>query len=96
MRKRIVSSLGNIASPSAGSQWIDLGQIATVEVTSEDPKFPIKSAFDDDSGPDWPASQKGEQQIRLIEIRFRQCGGRYNCTFWSQRSTACRNSPFDG
>jgi hypothetical protein len=45
---------------------MDLGQIATVEVTSEDPAFPIESVFSSKSGPGWRASQKGEQQIRLI------------------------------
>jgi len=45
---------------------MDLGQIATVEVTSEDPDFPIESALIADGGPGWRASQKGEQQIRLI------------------------------
>lgn len=66
MRKRIVSSVGTIASPAPGSHWMDLGQIATVEVTSEDPRFPIESVFTTDGGPGWRASQKGEQQIRLI------------------------------
>ena len=45
---------------------MDLGQIATVEVASEDPAFPIESVFSNDGGPGWRASQKGEQQIRLI------------------------------
>jgi hypothetical protein len=45
---------------------MDLGQIATVEVTSEDPDFPIESVFTTDGGTGWRASQKGEQQIRLI------------------------------
>jgi hypothetical protein len=45
---------------------MDLGPIATVEVTSEDPNFPIESAFSANGGPGWRASQKGEQQIRLI------------------------------
>jgi hypothetical protein len=45
---------------------LDLGEIATVEVTSEDPAFPIESAFSAAGGPGWRASQKGEQQIRLI------------------------------
>ena len=45
---------------------MDLGQIATVEVTSEDPSFPIESAFSANSGVGWRASQKGEQQVRLI------------------------------
>jgi hypothetical protein len=44
---------------------MDLGRIATVEVTSEDPDFPIESAFSADGG-GWRASQKGEQRIRLV------------------------------
>ncbi len=66
MRKRIVSSDRTIAGPGPGSQWLDLGQLATVEVTSEDPNFPIESVFSANGGPGWRASQKGEQQIRLI------------------------------
>ena len=46
--------------------WLDLDQIATVEVTSEDPSFPIESAFSPNGGPGWRASQKGAQQIRII------------------------------
>ena len=45
---------------------MDLEQIAIVEVTSEDPNFPIESVFNANGGPGWRASQKGEQQIRLI------------------------------
>jgi uncharacterized protein (DUF736 family) len=46
--------------------WLDLEQIATVEVTSEDPRFPIESAFGPRRGRGWRASQKGDQQIRII------------------------------
>jgi hypothetical protein len=66
MRKRIVASDRPAARPALGSRWMDLGEIATVEVTSEDPGFPIESVFSADSGPGWRASQTGEQQIRLI------------------------------
>src|ERR1039458_7043866 len=66
VRKRIVSSDRTIAGTEPGSHWMDLGRIATVEVTSEDPDFPIESAFSADGGPGWRASQKGEQQIRLV------------------------------
>jgi hypothetical protein len=39
----------------------------TVEVTSEDPNFPIEAAFVGDSGDiGWRASAKGEQQVRLL------------------------------
>lgn len=66
MRKRIVGSDRAITGPGPGSQWLDLGQLATVEVTSEDPNFPIESVFGVNAGPGWRASQKGAQQIRLI------------------------------
>jgi hypothetical protein len=66
MRKRIVSSAQAAGKLGPGPRWMDLGQIATVEVTSEDPGFPIESVFSADGGPGWRASQKGEQQIRLI------------------------------
>jgi hypothetical protein len=66
MRKRIVGSKPTAGNTGPGPRWMDLGQIATVEVTSEDPGFPIESVFSADGGPGWRASQKGEQQIRLI------------------------------
>jgi hypothetical protein len=66
MRKRIVDT-----SPTRGQSkpvrgWLDLEHIASVEVTSEDVSFPIESAFSSEEGPGWRASQKGEQQIRII------------------------------
>jgi hypothetical protein len=66
VRKRIIASDRTVAKPGPGPRWMDLGQIATVEVSSEDPRFPIESVFNSSSGPGWRASQKGEQQIRLI------------------------------
>jgi hypothetical protein len=66
VRKRIVGSDRTAAKPGTGPRWMDLGEIATVEVTSEDPGFPIESVFDVNGGSGWRASQKGEQQIRLI------------------------------
>jgi hypothetical protein len=46
--------------------WLNPEQIATVEVTSEDPGFPIEYAFASNHGQGWRASQGGEQQIRII------------------------------
>ena len=66
MRKRIVDPSQTVDRPESGQRWIDLGQIATVEVTSEDPNFPIESVFTSTSGPGWRAAQKGEQQVRLV------------------------------
>jgi hypothetical protein len=66
MRKRIVGP--NQAQPEGESEqrWLDLQQIATVEVTSEDARFPIESAFVPKGGAGWRASFPGEQQIRII------------------------------
>ena len=66
MRKRIVRSRGEVPHSGRGPRWMDLEQIATVEVSSEDPDFPIESVFCGDGSPGWRAAQKGEQQIRLI------------------------------
>ena len=65
MRKRILGTHPNHAEPKSDHHWLDLEQIATVEVTSEDPSFPIESVFSI-SGSGWRASQKGEQQIRIL------------------------------
>lgn len=66
MRKRIVelrdSSLR--AEPDAG--WLNLNEIATVEVTSENERFPIETVFASNDGPGWRAARPGKQIIRLI------------------------------
>ena len=49
-----------------GQAWLDLEQIATIEVTSEEPNFPVESVFSSEDGVGWRASQKGVQQIRII------------------------------
>src|SRR5215467_3331102 len=64
MRKRMVGRPTHLSSSEQG--WLDLQQIATVEVTSEDPNFPIDSAFASDDDVGWRASQRGEQLIRVI------------------------------
>ena len=66
MRKRVLCSIRTSDGQAFGPQWMDLGEIATVEVTSEDSGFPVESVFAAADGPGWRASQKGEQQIRLI------------------------------
>jgi hypothetical protein len=67
MRKRIVG-LSVLPSQAAdlNDRWLDLEQIATIEVTSEDPHFPVEAVFESDSGVGWRASQDGEQQLRII------------------------------
>jgi hypothetical protein len=67
MRKRIVGTQrGTQIWDSDPNRWLDLDQIATVEVTSEDAAFPIESALLLHNGPGWRASEKGDQLIRII------------------------------
>ena len=65
MRKRIVHPAAAHSKSASAASWLDLEPIVTVEVTSEDPAFPIESVFEG-SGPGWRALEKGKQQIRLI------------------------------
>lgn len=66
MRKRVVGSTGSDAGAESTRGYLDLEQIATVEVTSESPDFPIESVFDLKANAGWRALQPGEQCIRLI------------------------------
>jgi len=66
MRKRILGPYHAQQGDQSDKGWLDLEQIATVEVTSEDPSFPIEYAFGSNDGSGWRASQGGEQQIRII------------------------------
>jgi hypothetical protein len=47
-------------------RWIDLARIATVEVTMEDPGFPVESALTGHGGLGWRAVRNGKQLIRLL------------------------------
>ena len=99
MRKRIVSSHDARQGRQAEEGWLDLEQIATVEVTSEDPSFPIDGVFGSNDGPGWRAAEGGEQQIRIIfdqpvsihriELRFHEADDERTHEFslrWSSES----------
>jgi hypothetical protein len=66
MRKRILESDAAQRRSESEQGWLDLDEIARVEVTSEDASFPIESALSPNAGCGWRASQKGEQEIRII------------------------------
>jgi hypothetical protein len=64
MRKRMITP-----TPSAGRSpqaWIDLEDVAEVEVTSEDPLHPVEHALLPVDEPGWRASGPGAQTIRLV------------------------------
>ena len=67
MRKRIIGSSRTEADAAARSgNWLDLEHTATVEVSSEDPHYPVEAVFQSERGVGWRAAQDGEQQLRLI------------------------------
>jgi hypothetical protein len=66
MRKSIIDAPGTRLEPHAEQEWLDLERVARVEVTSEDPNFPVESALVSGTGPGWRAARKGEQIIRII------------------------------
>src|ERR1700687_4150616 len=66
MRKRIVDPSRAHVSQRSEQRWLDLHEIATVEVSSEDPQFAIDSALGSNRESGWRASQSGEQLIRIV------------------------------
>lgn len=65
MRKKII---GSDLKQNAGfdREWLDIEQLAVVEVTSEDDAFPIESALLPGAASGWRASGPGKQVIRLL------------------------------
>lgn len=63
MRKRIVPIR---PVPEADGDWLDLGALAEVEISSENPEHPIESALIPGHDTGWRASTPGRQVIRLL------------------------------
>jgi hypothetical protein len=64
MRKSIISPLPAAAVPTK-DLWRELDRIARVEISSEDPLFPIEHALGRKETTGWRAAVKGPQVIRL-------------------------------
>lgn len=65
MRKHIIKAT-EPKLPGTSEEWLNLEEIARVEVSSEDPQHPMESAFKHGESLGWRASQPGEQTIRLL------------------------------
>jgi len=48
MRKRIIQQGIQGTLPDEDQDWLDLEHLVQVELTSEDPEYPIDSALDDE------------------------------------------------
>jgi hypothetical protein len=66
VRKTVTDPATVHSEPSTEQEWLDLDEVAKVEVTSEDPSFPLESALVSGKGPGWRAAQRGKQIIRII------------------------------
>jgi len=66
VRKAIIEPPIVRSEPRTEEEWPDLESVAKVEVTSEDPSFPIESALVPGKSPGWRAAQRGAQIVRII------------------------------
>ena len=65
MRKRIITQgTKDVITPD--QNWLDLENLADVEVTSEDASHPIESALIPGGGAGWRALESGRQTVRLL------------------------------
>ena len=65
MRKSLIDTTAPHLPPASDGAWLDLHQIASVEISSEDPAFSIDDALGSTPGTGWRAAAKGPQLIRL-------------------------------
>ena len=65
MRKRIIAPVQR-QNPTVDQDWLNLEELAEVEITSEDAAGPIESALLPDGRLGWRAAGPGEQTIRLV------------------------------
>ena len=66
MRKLITGESKKLQQSKRSSDWLDLEQLAKVEITSEDTAHPIESALIENNDSGWRANEPGKQTIRLV------------------------------
>lgn len=65
MRKTIIGRESHSGLESE-KEWLDLGHLAQVEISSEEPTHPVESALQPNGGTGWRAAEPGPQMIRLL------------------------------
>lgn len=65
MRKSILSQPTADASLPSAREWLDLQELASVEISSEDAQHPFENALPGGKGGGWRAAVPGPQVIRL-------------------------------
>ena len=66
MRKLITGESEHLQQTKRSSDWLDLEQLARVEISSEDAEYPIESALIQNNASGWRANEPGKQTIRLV------------------------------
>ncbi len=66
MRKRVLGSTQLPSDAADDHEWLELQDLAEVEVTSEADGYPIETVFNFGAGPGWRAASPGIQRIRLV------------------------------
>ena len=67
MRKSVIATTPPAAERDNEQGWLDLDQLASVQVTSESPEFPIEAALSlEGTAAGWRAQSEGEQIIRIL------------------------------
>jgi len=64
MRKSVLERHPARATSQPEENWLEVERLAVVEVTSEDPAFPVESVFSNNGS--WRAAENGPQVIRLV------------------------------
>jgi hypothetical protein len=66
VRKTVIDPTSVRSDSRSEQAWLDLEEIAKVEVTSEDPRFPIEDALASGKKPGWRAAHRGKQTLRIL------------------------------
>jgi hypothetical protein len=64
MRKRVIGQVEQGTEPQGN--WLNVEELAQVEITSEDAAFPIEAALMTGGASGWRAAGPGKQTIRLL------------------------------
>jgi len=65
VRKRIIDPDVAVTARDS-SDWLDLESLATIEISSEDPSYPIEAALRHNPGMGWRAGRPGTQVVRVV------------------------------
>jgi hypothetical protein len=68
MRKRLIGPAPQQTAPP-GQDWLNLEELAEVEITSENAAYPIEFALLSSGASGWRAGEAGTQTIRLLFIQ---------------------------